>query len=165
MACPQAVMDQESAYLKALGEAKTFTVKGDELTLTGANNTTLATYKAESQDLSGTNWEVIAYNNGKEAVVGVAIGTTLTASFDKDGNLSGNSGCNNYSGPYKVNGNQINIGPLASTQMYCDNPAGVMDQEAQYLAALQTASTYQIEGDRLELRTADGALAADFSRK
>ena len=40
-----------------------------------------------------------------------------------------------------------------------------MDQEAQYLAALQTAATYQIENNVLELRTTDGALAANFTKK
>ena len=40
-----------------------------------------------------------------------------------------------------------------------------MDQEAQYLTALESAATYQIEGTVLELRTQDGALAADFSKK
>jgi heat shock protein HslJ len=49
--------------------------------------------------------------------------------------------------------------------MACDQPEGVMDQEAQYLAALQSAATYSIEGNRLELRTADDAMAADFSKK
>jgi hypothetical protein len=39
-----------------------------------------------------------------------------------------------------------------------------MEQEAAYLAALQTVSTRRIEGDRLELRTATGALAAVFVR-
>jgi heat shock protein HslJ len=165
MACPQPVMDQESAYLKMLGEAKTYTVKGDQLTLTGANNTTLADYKAQSQDLAGSNWEVIGYNNGKQAVVSVLGGTTITANFGKDGNLTGNASCNDYNGPYKVNGNQITIGPLASTRKFCNDPAGVMDQEAQYLAALETAATYQIEGTVLELRTKDGAMAVDFSKK
>jgi heat shock protein HslJ len=165
MACPQAVMDQETAYLKALGDAKTYSVKGDTLTLAGADGKTLASYKAQSQDLAGSNWEVIGYNNGKQAVTGVLLNTTITASFGKDGNLTGNAGCNTYNGPYKVDGSKITIGPLASTMMFCNDPEGVMDQEAQYLAALQTASTYQIEGERLELRTADGALAVDFTRK
>jgi heat shock protein HslJ len=39
-----------------------------------------------------------------------------------------------------------------------------MDQEQQYLAALSTAATYRIDGSKLELRTADGALAADFTK-
>ena len=34
-----------------------------------------------------------------------------------------------------------------------------MDQEAAYLAALQSAATYQVEGSMLEMRTKDGALA------
>ena len=92
-------------------------------------------------------------------------GTTLTADFGKDGTLSGNSGCNTYSGGYKVNGDQITIGPLASTMMACSDPVGVMEQEAQYLAALQSAATYQIEGNVLQLRTKDDALAAIFNRK
>ena len=164
MACEQAVMDQEQVYLKMLVEVKTYEVKGDQLVFFGADNKMLAAYKAETQDLAGTDWNVIGYNNGNEAVVGVIIDTTLTASFSKDGNLSGNSGCNNYNGTYTVNGNQITIGPLASTRMLCNDPSGVMDQEAQYLAALQTATTYQIDNDVLVLRTKDGALAADFSK-
>jgi heat shock protein HslJ len=165
MMCDAAVMDQENAYLKALGDAKTYAVKGDQLTLIGANNTSLAVYKAQSQDLAGTSWEAVNYNNGKQAVVGLITDTTLTADFGKDGVLSGKAGCNNYSGGYKTNGNQITIGPLASTMMACDQPAGVMEQEAQYLAALQSAATYQIEGNVLELRTKDDALAVILQKK
>jgi heat shock protein HslJ len=165
MMCEQAAMDQESAYLKALGEAKTFAVKGDQLTLSGGDGAKLAVYQAQSQGLAGTNWEATVYNNGKQAVVGVLEGTTLTASFGKDGTLSGNGGCNQYTGPYKLDGNQITIGPLASTMKACSDPAGVMEQEAQFTAALQSAATYQIEGNVLELRTKDDALAAIFNRK
>jgi heat shock protein HslJ len=47
----------------------------------------------------------------------------------------------------------------------CSDPTGVMDQEAQYLAALQSAATYRIETNVLELRTQDDALAASLSEK
>lgn len=165
MMCDPAVMAQETVYLITLGQAKTFTVKGDQLTLADEDGTALAVFNAQSQDLAGSDWQVTSYNNGKQAVVGVLAGTTLTASFGQDGTLSGNSGCNTYSGPYKVDPNQITIGPLASTMMMCSEPAGVMEQEAQYLAALKSAATYHVEGDVLELRAQDGALAASFSRK
>jgi len=165
MMCDEAVMEQENAYLKALAEAKTYEVKGDQLTLTGTDKTSLAIYKAQSQDLAGTSWEPTGYNNGKQAVTGMLTGTTLTADFGKDGTLSGNSGCNTYSGEYKVNGDQITIGTLASTMMACSEPEGVMEQEAQYLAALQSAATYQIEGNVLQMRTKDDALAVIFNRK
>jgi heat shock protein HslJ len=122
-------------------------------------------YKAQTQDLAGTSWEVISYNNGKQAVTSVLAGSSITAEFGKDGTLSGNSGCNSYNGSYTINGNQITIGPLASTRMACSAPEGVMEQEAQYLAALETAATYQIEGTVLELRTQDGALAVQYNKK
>jgi heat shock protein HslJ len=165
MMCEQAVMDQESAYLKALGDAKTYSASEDELTLTGADRKVLARYKAQSQDLSGSSWEAISYNNGKQAVVSVLSGTILTAEFGQDGSLSGSGGCNTYGGGYETTGNQITIGPLVSTMMACGEPVGVMDQETQYLAALQSAATYQIEAGVLELRTKDGALAAQLNRK
>ncbi len=165
MMCEQAVMDQESTYLNALGEAKAFALSGDQLTLTGGDGSKLAVYKAQSQDLAGTDWEVTAYNNGQQAVVGALEGTALTASFGEDGSLSGNSGCNQFTGPYTVDGNQITIGPLASTMMMCSDPEGAMDQEAQFLIALQSAANYEIEGNVLQLRTKDDALAAMFNKK
>lgn len=165
MMCAEPVMVQETAYQTALAGVKTYTVKGDKLTLFGLNNVVIANYKATSQDLAGTSWQVIGYNNGKQAVISVIAGTQMDIQFGKDGTVSGNSGCNTYSGPYTVNGNNIQIGPLASTMMACEDPAGLMDQEQQYLTALGTAATYQIEGNVLELRTSDGALAADFNKK
>ena len=46
----------------------------------------------------------------------------------------------------------------------CGDPAGVMEQESEYLAALQSASTFQFDGNRLTLRRGDGATAVVFSR-
>jgi heat shock protein HslJ len=159
MACPPVIMDQESAYLKALVEVKTYSVTGDQLTLYDSKNKGTLVYQAQSQDLSATSWDVIAYNNGKQAVTSVLADSTITANFGVDGTLSGNGGCNKYHGTYTATGKQIKIGPLASTRMACANPAGIMEQEALYLAALQTVSTYKVEGTSLELRTKDGALA------
>jgi heat shock protein HslJ len=163
--CAPALMHQEGLYLIALADAKSYTVSGDKLTLFGTNNKELVNYKATSQDLAGTSWQVIGYNNGKQAVTSVIAGTEMYIDFGKDGSITGGAGCNTYSGPYTVNGNQIKIGPLASTRMACGDPPGIMEQEQQYLAALETAATYQIERTVLELRTADGALAADFNKK
>ncbi len=165
MMCDSPVMAQETAYLKALGEAKTFTVKGNQLSLFDSGGSTLAVYNAQSQDLAGTSWDVLSYNNGKQAITSVMIGTSLTADFDSDGTLSGNSGCNSYSGAYNLNGSQITIGPLAATKKFCGDPAGLMDQESQYLAALQTAATYQVEGTTLSLRTQSGALVVQLTKK
>ena len=116
-------------------------------------------------EIAGTSWEATGYSDGSQAVVNVLPGTTLTASFGEDGTITGNSGCNDYSGPYKITGDQIGIGPLSSTKKACGDPAGVMEQEAQYLSALDNAQVFVVDGNNLELRLVDGTVAAKFTRK
>lgn len=165
MACQDAIMQQGSAYLKALGSAASYDIKGGRLSLADSGGRELATFSAQSSDLAGTSWDVISYNNGKQAVVSVLAGTQLTADFGQDGDLTGFAGCNDYSTSYVASGlDGILFGPVAATRKFCDQPAGVMDQESQYLAALSTAATYRIDGTKLEMRTADGAIAASFAK-
>ena len=164
MACPDPVMEQERAYLEALAAAVTVEISEDELALNDANGNAVARFDAVSQALDGSSWEVIGYNNGKGGVVSVIIGTEITANFGEDGQLTGNASCNNYFASYETEGDSISIGPVGATEMFCGEPEGVMEQEQQYLAALGTAETYKITGLRLELRTAEGSLVADFQR-
>ncbi len=119
-------------------------------------------FTAQSSELAGTAWNVSGYNNGQQAVVSVIIDTELTATFGEDGQVTGSAGCNDYSVSYEVAGDSISFGPSLGTLKECAEPEGIMDQEQQYLTALTTAVTYQIRGDVLELRTADGAIAATF---
>lgn len=165
MACARPIAVQERAFLRALSAARSFAVSGVTLTLRSANGRPLATFRAQTQALAGTSWNVLAYNNGKQAVVSVLAGTKLTATFGKDGNLTGFGGCNEYNASYKATAPKISIGPVAATRKHCEEPQGVSDQETAYLAALATAATYRVEGSQLELRTAGGALAVELRRK
>jgi heat shock protein HslJ len=115
--------------------------------------------------LAGTSWVVTGYDDGSQNVSVVLAGTKLTADFGEDGTLTGNSGCNDYNGPYKVTGNQIGIGPLSSTRKACSDPAGIMEQEAQYLAALENAEVFVVDGNTLELREVDGTVMAKLAKK
>ena len=124
-----------------------------------------ASQNENESNLAGTSWELAGYDDGSQTLSSVLTGSTITANFGEDGTLSGNSGCNDYSGPYKVTGDQIGIGPLSSTRKACSDPAGVMEQEAAYLAALESAQVFMIEGDTLELRLVDGTVAAKFTKK
>jgi heat shock protein HslJ len=157
-------MVQERLYLAALTAARSYSIAGGTLRLRGKSGLALATFAVQSQSLAGTRWTVVGYNNGKQAVVSVLTGTKLTANFDTAGRVAGSAGCNDYNGPVKETPPKISIGPLASTRKFCDAPAGVMDQESAYLAALASAATYSVQGTTLELRTASGAIAASLSR-
>ena len=118
---------------------------------------------APQNPLNGTAWQVTGYNNGRDAIVSPLGGTTLTARFASS-QISGQGGCNDFSGGYSVSGSNISIGALAAGMMTCTEPAGVMEQEAAYIAALQSAATFQFDGNRLTLRRGDGATAVVFTR-
>ena len=173
MMCPgPGVMEQEQAYLAALQSAASYEIQGDQLTIAGADGTELLSYKVSVPlSLTGTVWEAVGYNNGKQAVVSLVIGTEITAIFGQDGSLSGLAGCNNYKTTYEAEADPsgaegtISIGPAATTRKFCPEPEGTMDQEGLYLAALEMADVYRIDGDRLQLRTGEGSLVADYIAK
>ena len=91
--------------------------------------------------MAASSWQVVALNNGQQAVVNVLDGTTLTIAFGEDGTVTGSSGCNSFRGPYTSAAGVVKLGPLASTMMACLDPEGVMDQEAQLVAALESAAS------------------------
>jgi heat shock protein HslJ len=164
MACPPEVMQQAQAFMGVLSGRRTYRVEGSRLQLLG-DGAVLATFAIQSQSLAGTSWKVTGFNNGRQAVVSPLTGTEPTLAFLGDGRYSGSAGCNNFTGSWTAQGLKVTLGPAAATRRMCGEPAGVMEQEQQLLKALQTASTARFEGDRLELRTADGALAATLAKQ
>lgn len=165
MACPDPIMEQENAYLKALESAKSYQLEDQNLVLADGEGTNLLVFeKNEQNPLEGAEWEAISYNNGKGAVVSVIIGSKITAVFGEDGVMSGSAGCNTYNAEFSVDGENITIGPAASTRKLCNNPEGIMEQEQAYMAGLETASTYRIENDRLDMFTDEGSRVGTFRK-
>ena len=164
MMCDEAVMAQETAYFKALAAARAFAMNGTELARNDETGKAVAKFAAQAQKLAGSSWTVTAYNNGKQAVTSVLAGTKPTVAFSADGTVSGSAGCNSFNGSAVEGDGTVKLGPLASTRKMCPSPEGVMTQETALLAALETAATFKIEGDRLELRTADNAIAVTLQK-
>lgn len=166
MACAGPGGTLENLYFVALGQVASYTIDDVTLLLENADGDAILTFgQAEETALTGTEWLATGVNNGNGGVVSVLTGTELTAVFGEDGTVAGTGGCNEYSGPYTTDGESIDIGPLASTMKLCSEPAGVDDQESQFFAALDAATTYQISGDVLELRDDGGALQVSFTTK
>jgi heat shock protein HslJ len=162
-ACPAPIMEQANAYQTALSQTASYTVTVDQLTLLDTGGQSLAEFAAQPTDLAGTSWTVIAYNNGQGGIVSTLSGTTLTAEFSAEGQLGGSAGCNQYNASYETDGSgTLTIGAAISTRMACTEPEGVLEQEAQFLEALATVATYRMEGNQLELRTADGEIAVQL---
>ncbi len=166
MACPEPIMGQAQLYQAALASASSYRITGDLLEILNPDGKVVLVYKTPGEvKLPGTSWVALSYNNGKEAVVSVLANSEITAIFGEDGKLSGSAGCNNYNSTYSVDGKSIQIGPAATTRMMCQTPEGVMEQEAAYLSAIQTAASYQLQGNSLTLKDADGSTLAQYTRK
>jgi heat shock protein HslJ len=154
---------QETAFLANLGNVASYDIVNNQLQLIDADGNTILVFNVEqSIPLVGTEWKVTAYNNGQEAVVSVLADSEMTALFDENGLVSGSAGCNNYRASFETSAETITIGPAASTRKLCPAPEGIMDQEALYLAALEMAATYKIDGSRLDMYDVDGARVVQF---
>jgi heat shock protein HslJ len=165
MAGPKAAMAQEQAYFTALAKATRYAVTADSLTLTDDQGTTLVAYTVvQATALEGTEWDALAYNNGKDALVSLATGSTISAKFGADGSLAGGASINRYSTTYTTSGDAMTIAAeIVSTKMA--GPADLMRQEDAYLAALPRTATYSVEGDELWLRDRTGAALAHYVAK
>ena len=80
-----------------------------------------------ASDLTGRVWYLETYKDAQGNQTPLLAGSQITAEFGSDGTLSGSSGCNRYSGSYQVDGDQLQIGALASTMMACLDPAGLKE--------------------------------------
>ena len=163
-ACREPLMSRASAYAEVLGRAASFAIYSNRLSLQDAAGHEVAVFEAGSLTLAGTAWEVMAYNNGKQAVVSVLGGTRITANYGDDGRVTGSAGCNQYFASYEVKGESISIALPGATRRFCAEPEGIMDQEARFLEALRAAATFRLEGERLALRAPDGALVLTLVR-
>jgi putative lipoprotein len=106
-----------------------------------------------SKGLVDTAWVVTSISG--QAVVPDA---PPTMAFGADGRVSGTGGCNQYSGPYEIDGAGIQFGDLASTLMLCEGAPGT--QETAFFAALDGANAWRIGDDgTLEIAGAGSIIA------
>lgn len=101
-------------------------------------------------------WKLVSYNQT------AAVPDVETSIEFKDGQMSGNVGCNGFGGEYSVNGKKIEFGPVMATMMFCE---AVADQEASTLAVLQEEATFILNDDRLAITSADGSSFIMLVRK
>ena len=88
----------------------------------------------------------------------------VTALFDEDGTLTGSAGCNDYTTHYRIDGGEITIDPnIHSTLMDCGE--AIMAAESLYLASLQEASVYEIEGEVMFMRDNEGTVTLVYGAR
>jgi heat shock protein HslJ len=109
-----------------------------------------------SAALEGNKWFLNSYgeqNNPKQVIKG----TEITATFNRGkGEVTGSGGCNTYFASYEINGNNLSISNLAWTERACLSPAGVMEQEQEFLSLLADAESFKVDDTSLTITCLGG---------
>ena len=80
--------------------------------------------------------------------------------------LTGSAGCNRYFASYQTGDDrQLSITDIASTEMWCLQPEGIMEQETKFLQWLNEANSYRINNDQLILYVNDQEQKLVFRKK
>ena len=87
-------------------------------------------------------------------------GGSPSATF-ADGRVSGSTGCNRFTAAYALEGDQLELGMIASTRMACAPP--LLSVEQAYVAALGRVARWRIEGEVLTLSDEQGSELLRFA--
>ncbi len=159
--CSDAIMLQEALFQAAFGMAGVYKVLGDSMEFRNSAGELIMTFqRLEDLSLTGPNWLLQSLNDQQDALVVPISGTELNLTFNEDGTAGGSSGCNTYSGSYQATDTDLTFGPLASTMMACAED--IMNQEAAFLSFLAATTNYEIQGNYLLLKDADGRVLLLF---
>lgn len=108
-------------------------------------------------ELAGSEWRPVELGGAP-----IAADVRVWVRFEGEGKLTGHGGCNRFFGGFKLDGEQIEIGPMGATRMAC--PEAVMDLESKFLAALQQSRSFVRDKIRLTLSDVDGNLVARLAQ-
>ncbi|GEK46933.1 META domain-containing protein [Halomonas pacifica] len=110
------------------------------------------------EPLVNTYWKLTRLGEAPVAVVDNQREAHLVL-HEEDRRVAGSTGCNRLMGGYRLAGQALSFGQMATTRMAC--MAG-MDTEQAFLAALDRVAAWDVEGKSLTLTDAQGEVVARF---
>jgi heat shock protein HslJ len=163
--CDPATMQAEREYFNALARIdRADTTDRDRLVLKGSRSTELV-YEAQGPraELIGS-WRIRRLDrNGRLSLV---LDTTqLIVTFRTGGQLSVSGSCNPIASSWTLDAPSISIEPVRSGRKACDEPPGVMAQEADLAVALESAAVVSLSTTQLSLYDSDGEQVLLASRQ
>ncbi len=105
--------------------------------------------------MTGVPWRPVRINDEP-----VPDDSGMYVQFELDGNITGHGGCNRFFGSLQTLGKGIEVGPLGSTRMACEEP--VMSRESAFLDAIQRTRNFDSGKDRVRLLDENGAVLAEL---
>ncbi|WP_353943719.1 META domain-containing protein [Streptomyces sp. HUAS MG91] len=151
----------EKSLAHALAAENTVKTSDDDsrLTLTGPDGAVISLVKQRDARLVGTKWTVtgLGADDGVQPLPKSAEGRARLV-FAKNGTVSARLGCNSGDARTTVADGHITFGPLTSTKMGCVGEASDVEQTMR--TVLKGRTSYDIQGDSLTLKAADGTTIA-----
>ncbi|UCD98646.1 MAG: META domain-containing protein [Chloroflexota bacterium] len=147
MSCdqPEGVMDQESAYLKALESVSSYQIRGDGMVMLDNQDQIILEFKAS--DLVGYEWTWVEFLENNDTVTRPDNPANYTLEFLPDGTVTLKADCNMANGSYVVSQGQLELEILATTLALC--PEGSLSEK--YIQLLNDAVAFIRQGDFLYL--------------
>ena len=107
-------------------------------------------------------WTLVSYGDASNPTPALPDVET-SINFNEDGTFGGSVGCNSFGSDYKVDGNQVTIGSIVSTMMFCND---ISTQESAVLAILTDKTvSFTVNGDELTLTSTDGVSTVVLAHK
>jgi heat shock protein HslJ len=156
MAClADGAMESEAAYYAALSQVERYRRADDRLELEGPDVELVydAVVPEPDAELEGTTWRLDALVEGggpDGSVSSVLEEPTLELA---GGQVTGDTGCNQFGGSYELEGERLRVGQLDQTLIGCDEALSA--QETHVIGVLQADPTVRIEGPTLVLTAED----------
>jgi heat shock protein HslJ len=116
------------------------------LILTMVNSACSSTKNLNVMDTLTQNSWVVNSLLGKQLDPAVYMKGLPSMNFGADGKLTGSTGCNKFTGNYKLDGMGVKLDPGAMTRMACPG-----NGEADFLAAAQQVTNLKMNGNTLSL--------------
>jgi len=161
MACssPEGIMEQETAYIQALGRSATFRLADGRLEMAGESGETIllfdrkAEFDTDTSTLLGTVWRLVSIDG--ESFSG---GSTFTLAFYSQTILGGHAGCRDYLATYQVTGDNLKLRFEAMFDADCRVEDAALEQEAHFLGVMAPKSDLRLGVGQLEIHGERGGL-------
>lgn len=155
----------ESDFLTLLGAVDGFAVDPStgRLTLRDAADEPILWFDAVPEiapELTG-RWDVTRVRRDGE-LVAPSESADAHLVLDADGSVTGSTGADRLRGRARTDGDRLYLGPISPTRAGASSEA--KDEGAAFLAALEEAAAFRLDGDRLTLLDADGETVVDLRR-
>jgi len=151
---------QESDYLALFENAQTYQLGIDALEIRSDDGSQVMRFSSQNLPLENVRWKLSSINGQPlpEDVTAnvIFIPADSPIAQGSENSISGNGGCNTFTGSYSLTGDAFTTSPLAQTQMMCEESAIRIDEI--FVSGLQNVKSYQIILDQLTIITASSSL-------